>query len=147
MNPFITVLVAAIVAVGCSNAVAETVEERAARIKAAAEALQQAEEQDESPEALKARIKELEEENRRLRIELGQLRGANTKVDGEGGNPVTPAGDKQSPVFTSFTKMLNGIPENAMPEPKDRDDQSKWSAIHKKQVARILAVSFKTRRN
>ena len=133
---------AAMVCVTCSTvAYAETDEERAARIEAAARALQEAKQETTSPEALQARVKELEEENRALRIELTRLKamiesaGLNAAADND--KPIE--GEKPRRAIRSMRKVIKAIPVDAFPEKvSDRSKQHAYSDIQKQRILNAM---------
>lgn len=116
-----------------SALLAETPDERAVRIKAAQDALKQAQEDAASPEALKARVVELEAENRRLRAQVAKLltamKEAGLKVGGVDEN-APGAADDQRKKISSFDQLFRMLPDDVMPRRNERSDSEAWTAVH-----------------
>lgn len=101
-----------------SGLMAETPDERAARIKAAQDALKQSQEDAESPEALKARVAELEAENRKLTAQLAKAIAA-LKAAGLAVGEDAAANDGRK-VLRTFQQLVAEFPDPAKQRPEDR---------------------------
>ena len=114
--------------------IAETPDERAARIKAAQEALKQSQAESESPESLKARVLELEAENRKLRAQVAKLletmKAAGIAVGADEGQGVKDAADPRK-VISSFKELVSLLPDDRMPRREDRGERQAWTNVHK----------------
>ena len=109
-----------------SSAIGETEAERAERIRAAAEALNNAKAEAETPAALKAQIAKLEAENRALRVELVKMRAAMKEAGIAVGGAADDEDDRVRSLST-FKQFVSLLPDEVLPRRAERSNREAWT--------------------